>query len=255
MKKDIEKILESDLLERYLMGSTSDQETIQIEHYISKYDEIRDSYEELQHNLENYARSFAVKTPKGLKEDILSHIIPEKEHSQRIPWYYVAASVAAIVFCTSTIILWSQNNLLVKENNIVSGEIIGLKQDVLVTNTKLDDIKNQFVVLNNPETQKYVLRGNQRAKKLKTVAYINPVERLSMINVVSLPDLPEEQVYQMWANVNGELVNLGVLKRNENELSAIPFKENATSYNITIEPKGGNERATVENLVANISLE
>lgn len=255
MKNDIEKFLESDLLEKYLMDSTTNEETIQVEHYISEYPEVKKSYEELQDNLENYARSFAVKSPQGLKEQVLEQI-PHKTlaHSHRIPWYYVAASVAAIVFCTTSIIFWSQKNLLEKENAIVSGEILGLKQDVLTTNIKLEDIKNQFVVLNNPETQKYVLRGNQRAKNLKTVAYINPLEKLSLINVVSLPDLPEEQVYQMWADVNGELINLGVLKRNENELLSIPFKENATSYNITIEPKGGNEHATVENLVANIPI-
>ena len=254
MKNDIKLFLKSDLLENYLIGSTTDEEAIQVEHFIEKYPEVQSLYEELQDNLENYANSFAVATPEGLKEEILENI-PHKERNSRMPWYYIAASVAAIFFCTTTIILWSQKNLLQKENSIVSGEIQSLKSDILITNAKLDDIKDQFVVLNNPETKKYVIRGNQRAKNLETVAYINPVQKLSMINVVSLPDLPEEQVYQMWADVDGELINLGVLKWDKNELYSIPFKENASSYNITIEPKGGNEHATVENLVANISFE
>ncbi|NAS29610.1 RNA polymerase subunit sigma-70 [Flavobacteriaceae bacterium R38] len=255
MKKDIEIFLESDLLEKYLIGSTTEKEAIQVEHYISKYPEVRTTYDELQDNLENYARSFAIKAPVELKEQILNDI-PKDHHNStyRVPWYYVAASVAAILFCTSSIFLWSRNSMLSKENSIVSSELMDLKNDILVTNTKLEDIKNQFVVLNNPETRKYVLRGNQRANNLKTVAYINPVEKLSLINVVSLPDLPEEQVYQMWADVNGEMVSLGILKRNENELLSIPFKENASSYNITIEPKGGNIEATVDNIVANIPI-
>mgnify|MGYP000374105704 FL=1 len=43
--------------------------------------------------------------------------------------------------------------------------------------------------LNDPETYKYVLRGNERAKELKTVAYINPINKSSLIDVVSLPKL------------------------------------------------------------------
>ncbi|NER12372.1 RNA polymerase subunit sigma-70 [Leptobacterium flavescens] len=255
MKDNVKIFLESDLLEKYLIGSTTEEESIQVEHYISKYPDVSRQYEELQDNLENYARSFSVSAPQEVKEQVLQ-AINKKATSHRIHWFSVAASVAAIVFCTTTIMLWLQNNLLLEENSMVSTEIRNLKEDVLSTNTKLEDIKDQFVVLNNPETRKYVLRGNQRAKNLRTVAYINPVERLSMIDVVSLPELPEEQVYQMWAEVDGVMINLGVLKkRNEEKLISIPFKENASGYNITIEPKGGNEQATAENVVANISFE
>ena len=91
------------------------------------------------------------------------------------------------------------------------------------------------------------------AKELKAVAYVNPVKKLSYINVSNLPQLPEDQCYQMWAEVNGELVNLGVIRQFENKekLLALPYGDNAIGY-ITIEPSGGNETPTVQNIVANI---
>ncbi len=58
----------------------------------------------------------------------------------------------------------------------------------------------------------------------------------------------------MWAEVNGEMLNLGIIEQttdNEN-LMALPYAKNAVGY-ITIEPKGGNENPTVENIVANIA--
>ncbi len=113
----------------------------------------------------------------------------------------------------------------------------------------------QFMRLNNPETEKYIIRGNKRAKNLKTVAYINPKEKTSMIEVVSLPQLPEEQCYQMWAQMQDNMVNLGILNATDRDLISIPYTENALGFNITIEPKGGNETATVENSVANIKLQ
>jgi anti-sigma-K factor RskA len=255
MKNDIKIFLEGDLLERYLVGDTTDQETLQVEHFIEKYPEVREQYELLQDDLENFAGTFKVKLPKGLKKEILSSI-PEKSNGKSLyRLYFIAASVAAVMFAAVSITLWSQNRVLMEENSIVSSEILSLKEDVVATNEKLQDIKNQFVMLNNAETRKYVLRGNERARKLQTVAYINSVEKLSMINVQSLPDLPEEQVYQMWADVDGTMVSLGVLKKDETKFVPVPFNENAKGFNITIEPKGGNDHATLENTVANISVE
>ncbi|MEL6918476.1 MAG: anti-sigma factor, partial [Bacteroidota bacterium] len=119
---------------------------------------------------------------------------------------------------------------------------------------RLEDVRNQFIVLNNPQTKKYTVNGNKKARDLKAVAYINPVKKLSYINVSKLPNLPEDQCYQMWAEVNGEMVNLGIITEagNQEKLLALPYAEDAVSY-ITIEPKGGNETPTVKNIVANIA--
>ena len=75
-----------------------------------------------------------------------------------------------------------------------------------------------------------------------------------MIDVVSLPQLPEEQCYQIWADVQGKMVSLGILEETDRQLRAIPYTENALGLNITIEPKGGNIIASMENSVAEITL-
>merc|ERR1712227_91362 len=103
---------------------------------------------------------------------------------------------------------------------------------------ELEDIRNQYIVLNNPNTKRLNIRGNKKAQELKAVAYVNPVKKLSYINVSHLPQLPEEQCYQMWAEVNGEMVNLGVIKQfdDKEKLLALPYADQAVGY-ITIEPK------------------
>ena len=75
-----------------------------------------------------------------------------------------------------------------------------------------------------------------------------------MIDVVSLPKLPEEQCYQIWADLQGQMVSLGILNETDRKLINLPYAENALALNITIEPKGGNTVASVENSVAEISL-
>ena len=80
------------------------------------------------------------------------------------------------------------------------------------------------------------------------------MKKLSYINVSKLPHIPESQCFQMWAEVNGKMINLGIIEEagDQQKLMALPYAENAVGY-ITIEQKGGNHAPSVENIVANIA--
>lgn len=250
MKDKIRIFLETDLLEKYLLGNTSIEETNKVERYIAMYPTVRKTYDELQENLETFAKMHAVKTPEGLHQKILSKIRAEKKSKSAFFRYAIAASLVACLFAGASFIFWQQNKDLQEENVVVTDKIKDLEMDM---RQQLEDVRNQFIVLNNPSTKKYNVSGNKKAKELKAVAYINPIKKLSYINVSKLPNLPENQCFQMWAEVNGEMLNLGIIKEasNKQKLTAIPYAANAVGY-ITIEPKGGNITPTVDNIVANI---
>ncbi len=249
MKEKIKAFLDTDLLERYLLGATTEAEEQQIERYIALYPEVKEAYDELQGNLEIFAMLHSAKTPEGLKERILAAIRGEKNTRKRFFQYAVAASFAAFLFAAASYFFYQQNQMLQEENEMVKNQILLLEENM---KNGLEDVRNQFVVLNNPKTKKLNVQGNNKAKDLKAVAYINPVKKLSYINVSKLPNLPENQCFQMWAEVNGEMVNLGVIKESSDLLMALPYSEHAVSY-ITIEPQGGNQSPTRENIVANIA--
>lgn len=259
--KDRYSFLESGLLEKYVVGDTSHDENDLVESYISKFPEVKSKYEILQDNLEILSELNAVKAPKDSLNFILDAVEEGKvihlhKETKRVRiWYSIAASAAAILFATTAAFFFFQNQKLIDENQVVVEEIFDLRSDIEYTNKKLESVMQQFMRLNNPETEKYIIRGNKRAKNLKTVAYINPKEKTSMIEVVSLPQLPEEQCYQMWAQLQDKMVSLGILDAANTDLRSIPYTENALGFEITIEPKGGNETATVENSVANIKLQ
>ena len=251
MKEKIRIFLDTDLLEKYLLGTTTLEESMQVERYIAMYPEVRKTYDELQANLETFAKLYALKTPEGLKAKILNRVKAQNTGRRKFQRYAIAASITALLFAGSSYFFWNQNQNLQDENVIVNNKIRTLEEDM---KEQLEDVRNQFIVLNNPQTKKYAVNGNKKAKELKAVAYINPVKKLSYINVQSLPNLPDNQCYQMWAEVNGEMVNLGVIKNvdDKDHLRPLPYAENAVGY-ITIEPQGGNDTPTVQNIVANIS--
>ncbi|PIF01649.1 MAG: RNA polymerase subunit sigma-70 [Maribacter sp.] len=250
MKEKIKLFLDSDLLEKYLLDTTDQQESLQVERYLAMYPEVRETYNQLQDNLETFAKLHAIKTPEGLKNKIMARIRSENAGKKRFLKYTIAASFAAIMFAGASYFLWNQNQSLQEENIIVNNKIETLKEDMRL---ELEDVRNQFIVLNNPLTRRYNVKGNKKARELKAVAYINPVKKLSYINVKKLPHLPENQSFQMWAEVNGKMVNLGIIDESvgQGKLLALPYADKAVSY-ITIEPKGGNNSPTIKNIVAKI---
>ncbi|QDO93753.1 anti-sigma factor [Formosa sediminum] len=263
MNDKIYTFLNSDLLGKYIEGDTTPKETELVENYISKFPEVEHAYNTLQHNLEIMSKYHAVEAPTSVLNNVLLELDKEtpviklqQENNTHKLWFRfsIAASAVAILFACASFIFFSKNLDLKRENQVIVDEIFDLRSDIEQNNNRLDEVMSQFKQLNNPETQKYIIKGNNRAKKLKTVAYINPKEKTSMIDVVSLPELPQEQCYQIWAELNGKMINLGILDETDKELKSIPYTENALGLNITIEPKGGNTSASLENSVAEISL-
>lgn len=265
MNEKITTFLNSGLLEKYLLGETDLVETRMVESYISKYPEVQNNYNTLQYNLEIVAKTNAIEAPKNILNNILEElddrpVVKMKTTSKKEKYrswfkFSVAASVAALIFAGTSFLFYNQNKKLSEENQVVVEEIFDLRDDIEQNNKMLDNVMRQLLKLNNPETEKYIIKGNERAKDLKTVAYINPKEKTSMIDVVSLPKLPEEQCYQIWAELQGEMVSLGILNEADRQLKTLPFTEDALALNITIEPKGGNKIASIENSVAAISLQ
>lgn len=257
MEEKLHNFLNSGKLEKYLVGDTSIAETMEVEHLIDSYPEIAEAYDKLQTNLEIVAKANAVEAPYGSLVRILdatkeSSVVIEKRGS-RVPWYGIAASIVALFFAGKTYMLHQENKALLSENDVVVDEIFDLRSDIDKNNIRLETLADQLMKLNNPDAQKYVLRGNERAKDLETVAYINPVEKTSMIDVITLPKLPEEQYYQMWAEFQDKIIELGVLDATERKLRPIPYMEDAMALSITIENKNGT-MPKGQDEVAEISL-
>lgn len=255
MNDRVQQFLDSDILERYLMEETSPIESQEAAYFIDKYPQVQKTYIELQENLEEYASSYAVKAPEALKTSILKKIRKSKKGPSTIMLAMaLAGCAAAIFFGVMSFLIFKQNQELLEDRQLTTTLIEQLNDDIVSNRMTLLSVEEQFLILNKASTEKYVLRGNKQAEKLETVAYVNTLEKKSYVNVVHLPELPKEQVYQMWADVDGEFVALDILEITKENLVEIPFEERMASLNITIEPKGGSKKTTKDKVVANIEF-
>ncbi|MCB0398626.1 MAG: anti-sigma factor [Winogradskyella sp.] len=260
METKLHTFLNSNLLNKYLVGEASLEETKEVEFFISNYPEAAQAYDKLQKNLEIIAKAGAVDVPNHILGNILE-ALDENNHTKVIqlvqhrktPWYSIAATAAAVLFAAFSLFLYQKNQILLDENNVVIDEIYDLRSDIKKNNTMLSELSLELNKLNDPDARKYIINGNDRAKDLKTVAYINPVEKTSMIDVIKLPELPEDQHYQIWAELQDRMVNLGILDESDRKLMQIPYMEDALALSIKI-GKDGDETNENNTEVAEISL-
>ena len=175
MNTKLRAFLNSDILEKYVLGSTTEKENLKAEKYLAKYPEAQEEYEILQEQLEISARSEAIEVPEQVLKNVLKTLdessVIHFHRPRRVSfWYGAAASVIALIFAGTSYFFYNNNKSLVDENNTIADEIFDLRSDIENNNEKLDAVMYELLKLNNPETQKYVLRGNENAKDLKTVA-------------------------------------------------------------------------------------
>lgn len=260
METKLHSFLNSNLLNKYLVGETSSEETKEVEYYINNFPEAAKAYDRLQYNLELIAKAGAVDVPKNVLANILDALEESNDtkviqlvQNRKTPWYSIAASAAAILFAVTSFMLYQKNQNLSNENNVVVDEIFDLRSDIENNNAKLDELSRELNKLNDPDARKYVINGNDRAKDLKTVAYINPVEKTSMIDVITLPKLPKDQHYEIWAELQDRMVNLGILDESDRKLRPIPYMEDALALSIKIGNKG-DANNTTDTEVAEVSL-
>lgn len=259
MKEEIRDFLNSGLLEQYVLGLTDESETQSVERYIQEYPEVRTIYNDLQSGMEKLAKASSMPAPPEVKQNVMRSINGEIAHDTALRsspslWLPIAASLAILLGAFS----FSQWNSLNSKDQEIAGlktEFATLKDDCEKRNLKFAAIQSQLEFVNAPQTNKYLLNGNAKAVAFQTVAYWNNDQQKSMLQILDLPTLPEKRCFQMWADVDGKMINLGVLKKGESDFP-IDWKylANAESLNVTIEPEGGSDHPTVADLVASISI-
>jgi len=272
--KDRKTIIESGMLEMYLLGLLPDEQVTVLEKILIEDDELAEKYAEIEQDFESVSFENAIQPPDFIKEDLFESIrkeyanvktLPKEDTSTENkgktsqPFLWIAASLAALFLLSS---LW-----MFTQWNTSKDDLQVTQKELDTTQKELNDIKSQMKslqgdlknsqlladVVKDPNTLQYSLKGNAKIPGGFATAYINHEDKSAIVNVQKLPELPEDKTYQMWADVEGEMINMGVIDKSK-DVVVLQYIDEATSLNITIEPAGGSDHATVTQLVTNVYL-
>ncbi len=262
---DRKVIQEEGMLTRYIAGELNREERAAVDKILKTDKELRKQFDALEADFERIALENAIAPPDHVKTTILhalpkvqdsdsnkSTVIPIRQENTKRLALMVAASLAAVFLLSSA---WLYNRWQNAEENLQRFEIQTAEMQERVTRLEnsLSSTQKWYNAINQPDVLQFVLNGNTILPKSKAIAYVNHEEKRVIVNPQGLPKLSSDKTYQMWADVDHVMVNMGVIDTDA-EMIDLTYIEKAHSLNITIEPAGGNDHPTVEQLISNVIL-
>ena len=262
---DKERFLNSGILEKYVLGIATAKEIRQVERYAEAFPEIREEIAAMRHAMEQYAQQYAIDPPKDLKGKIMGAIedesVPkphiggrsERSGNAAIPvrWRAIAAGVAIVLLATGAAYFYNQSQDLLSRSNALQLAYSDLKAECEMQTANYAALTGRYDFLKHSRTTPVPLTGTANAPGAKAVVYWNDLVEGAFLNLDNMPPPPPGKQYQIWADVEGKMVDMGLIEFDPTQLQPVRFIANAESLNITLEPEGGSLHPTVELLMVN----
>ncbi|MBO0936248.1 anti-sigma factor [Fibrella sp. HMF5335] len=270
---NIPDYIDSGILESYALGAVSDQERREVQCLSAIYPEIRQELDKLTQALENYALLHSTEPPADLQARIRSRLTmgpPAPSEStntdttsgakvvplhREVPTFqvaWVAAAAVGLVLIAFAYFLINQlknkqeyADELAQTNTRIQTEVSQLKQQQAHNSQLISLLKTPGV-----ETIR-LAKAKPDGAQADLVVYWNRAAKQVTLEVESLPTLPADKQYQLWALVGGKPVDAGVfgtdrqrLQRTARAIAA------ADAFAVTIEKAGGSPTPTLSTLLA-----
>ena len=271
---DIEKYISSGILETYALGDLSQEERIEVENMISRYPEIRAELALIEETLEAVAFHTAVAPKRDIKAQILQEAFPgdqrtavapteedkkvisirregseKKEAPQRYKYLLAAAVTFAVLSSVAAAFFWNKWQDAENRISVLALENTQLAQEFQNVNNRLEDVSEQLAIYSGDNFNRIELEGLPATPDANAIVFWNQKTGEVFLNPSNLPATPEDKQYQLWAIVDGQPVDMGLLSQEKNGgLLKMKTVENAAAFAITLEPAGGSKDPTLDQM-------
>ncbi|MFD2098218.1 anti-sigma factor [Flagellimonas iocasae] len=255
---DVEKYIASGILELYVAGALSPEENLEVQHYAIQYPEIKKEIEAIEAALLELTRTTSAKMPNDAFAKIkteLDDVIPFMPSSseKKTPWSSYLGWAAAVLFAASTIWMYLQNTTLKSDIEVTNQEKESLEEIISTTREEVADKESLLRELRDKNVTVIALGGQAVSPNSYAKAYWNREEQKVIIDAQGLPEPPPGFTYQVWSLKLEPLTptSIGLLDDFVSEDSKLFTLENpnaSEAFGITLEPEGGSETPTLEQL-------
>lgn len=263
---DIKHIIESGVVESYVLGLASEQESKAMECLSKIYPELKEEILRVSETVELFAQKGAVQAPSHLKEVILTKINGvEQERSNLVSfkpetaskeapasrtnnvWRFTAVAASLALFVMSGIAILRNNDAVRSETALLESEI-----EINSLNAALSDKLLLDGFIQNPDLRSLVLGGTELVPNAHATVLYTDTENEVLLHAAGLPKAIEGKQFQLWAIVDGNPVSLGVVARDsllyKTNLPANIDRTKVQAFAITLEDEGGKDSPTLEQL-------
>lgn len=256
---DVKEYIASGKLELYVAGALSREENLEVQQYAIEYPEIRKEIEAIERAILAVTEAASPKMPldgfariKARIDDVIP-FTPERSTNTGTPWGSYLGWAASVLLAIGLFWMYTENSKLQSEIELTNKEKQSLEdilsdtqEEITFTETLLEDIRDKNVTV-------IALGGQTVSPSSYAKAYWNKAESKVIIDAKGLPEPPEGFTYQVWSLKLDPLTptSIGLLDDFASEDTKLFTLENANeseAFGITLEPEGGSETPTLEQL-------
>jgi len=251
----IKEFRESGLLELYLIGACGDDEMKVVEKALKDYPELQNDIAEISKGLQGFAQVQGHRPSAGLKDKIMDAVdspsnstVESKSGGKTNSWLTSTLGVAALVLGGLGIYLNSQ---LVKKSQALDQLQQECEERQAQTEMQfawIQDIQN--------ENSKWIdLTATDKYNQTEIILVNNNQLKKNYLQVINIPNITSQQSFQLWSLKPDQApIPLTVFQGDESTFIPVDFEDGTPTYAITIEPFGGVESPTLENLVGTMTI-
>jgi len=258
---DIQEYISSGILELYVYGALTEAESREVSQTLNEHPEVRKEVEEIEAALQKLSSSIA---PSYNAEALLASIkqklssksnsrVINMERKEKTPWVSYIGWAASILLLVGLFFLLGDNNDLRQELNSEKAKSAKMEQQIADARYNAEKTEELLAVLRDKEVTKIPLQGQNVDPAAYAAVYWNKKENRAYIDAKDLPEPPRGKVYQVWSLKMEPLTptSIGLLDEfsmDDNKIFALENANESEAFGITLEPEGGSESPTMNQL-------
>jgi len=258
---NIQEYISSGILELYVCGALTEEESKEVSKELKKYPEIEKEVEQIENSLNQLSTAAAPYNPNQLLAIIKNKLhlvdnsktIPirkEKKKTNIVLYIGWAASIALLIGLFS--VLQDRNQL--RENlNVVNAQKAKMEQQINDAHASAEKKEELLAIFRDKNMVTVPLDGQEVAPEAYAAIHWDKQSKKVYIDAKNHPTPPEGKEYQVWSLTLDPLTptSIGLLSNFSDDENKVFMLENINSsqaFGITLEPKGGSESPTMEQL-------
>ncbi len=251
MSLSLNEILNSGLLELYVLGQLNDADTKLIEEARSKFPELEHEIFAIETALYRYDNIHQVEPSKNVLPTILAGIksesAPTEKQTVRGNSSWIAATlILGLGLLSSLFFNYNQSKSIHQNNDLHTQQIKKCEEEKKIA----QDDQLMMASMLDLNARKIIASPTDKYPETSLVIYSNEEQKKNYLQIDKLPPLADNQSYQLWSlKGDNAPVPLDVFETPDGKFLELQFVDDTNAYAITIEPKGGKDTPTLENLI------
>ena len=255
-----QELIGSGLLEAYVLGHAAPEEVHLVERMRREHAEVARELEAIEVALEQHAMKQAVPPPDRVRARVLNaiqqlpgRVVPMNGAREHVPdrrWMWLAAAClfAFLLSAGMNFSLYRQiKDMRTELAELQAGRAV-LAQELQVQRAALETSRSELAVVMDPHKQMVHLAGQVLDPKAGARVYYDQATKELYLQVMALPAAPSGKQYQFWAQVDGQMVDAGMLPSDSAGIHRMKDMAGATAFGVTLENEGGSPTPTLSAL-------